>query len=145
MALWQTEVRRGAWKRGPGAYFARRYGFTVLGAIQPADFTEPSPREVAKLIVKVRELGVTMIAAALVVPPIVARQFTGSFSRMMVLSPLIGAAAGALGIYLSWFIDVSSGASVVLVATGFFVVSLAYASARDRLLRRAARSVSFTR
>ncbi|MCH7906492.1 MAG: metal ABC transporter permease [Chloroflexi bacterium] len=74
-----------------------------------------------------------------------AGQFNGSFTRMMVLSPLIGAAAGALGIYLSWFIDVSSGASVVLVATGFFVVSLAYASARDRLLRRAARSVSFTR
>ena len=145
MALWQTEVRRGAWKRGPGAYFARRYGFTVLGAIQPADFTEPSPREVAKLIVKVRELGVPMIAAALVVPPIVARQFTGSFSRMMVLSPLIGAAAGALGIYLSWFIAVSSGASVMLVASGFFVASLAYAEARDRLLRRAARSVSFTR
>ena len=74
-----------------------------------------------------------------------AGQFNGSFTRMMVLSPLIGAAAGALGIYLSWFIDVSSGASVVLVATGFFVVSLAYAEARDRLLRRAARSVSFTR
>jgi manganese/iron transport system permease protein len=52
----------------------------------------------------------------------------------MVLSPLIGASAGAIGIYLSWFIDVSSGASVVLVASGFFVVSIAYTSARGRLL-----------
>ncbi|MDA1256598.1 MAG: metal ABC transporter permease [Chloroflexi bacterium] len=86
------------------------------------------------VVVSMQVLGVTMIAAALVVPPIVARQFTGSFSRMMILSPLIGAAAGATGIYLSWFIDVSSGASVVLVASGFFVVSLAYASARDRWL-----------
>jgi len=32
------------------AYFARRYGMTVIGAIQPASFSEPSPQEVAKLI-----------------------------------------------------------------------------------------------
>jgi manganese/iron transport system permease protein/iron/zinc/copper transport system permease protein len=86
------------------------------------------------VVVSMQVLGVTMIAAALVVPPIVARQFTGSFTRMMIFSPLIGASAGAIGIYLSWFIDVSSGASVVLVASGFFVVSIVYASARDRLL-----------
>ncbi len=31
-------------------YFARRYGFTVIGAVQPSSFAEPSPREVARLI-----------------------------------------------------------------------------------------------
>ena len=31
-------------------YFAKRYGFTVIGAVQPSSFTEPSPREVARLI-----------------------------------------------------------------------------------------------
>ena len=31
-------------------YFARRYGFTVIGAVQPSSFSEPSPREVARLI-----------------------------------------------------------------------------------------------
>ena len=69
-----------------------------------------------------------------------AGQFNGSFTRMMVLSPLIGAAAGALGIYVSWFIDVSSGVSVVLVASGFFVISIVYAEARDRLLRTRGRA-----
>src|SRR5262249_44244669 len=33
----------------PGPYFARRYGLTVVGAVQPANFSEPSPREVARL------------------------------------------------------------------------------------------------
>ena len=32
------------------AYFARRYGMTVIGAIQPSSFSEPSPREVARII-----------------------------------------------------------------------------------------------
>jgi ABC-type Zn uptake system ZnuABC Zn-binding protein ZnuA len=36
------------------AYFAPRYGFTVIGAIQPSDFAEPSPREVAGLIDQIR-------------------------------------------------------------------------------------------
>lgn len=36
------------------AYFAPRYGMTVIGAIQPASFSEPSPREVARLIDQIR-------------------------------------------------------------------------------------------
>ncbi|MDQ3812258.1 MAG: metal ABC transporter substrate-binding protein, partial [Chloroflexota bacterium] len=36
------------------AYFGRRYGLEVIGAIQPSDFSEPSPREVAALIDQVR-------------------------------------------------------------------------------------------
>jgi ABC-type Zn uptake system ZnuABC Zn-binding protein ZnuA len=36
-------------------YFARRYGMTVLGAIQPANFSEPSPREVARIIDQIRQ------------------------------------------------------------------------------------------
>ncbi len=37
------------------AYFSPRYGTTVIGAIQPADFSEPSAREVADLITQLRE------------------------------------------------------------------------------------------
>ena len=40
---------------------AREYGWTVIGAIQPADFAEPTPREVASLIDQVRALGVPAI------------------------------------------------------------------------------------
>lgn len=36
-------------------YFARRYGLTVIGAVQPSDFSEPSARELARLIDQIRE------------------------------------------------------------------------------------------
>src|SRR6185295_801953 len=38
------------------AYFAPRYGFELIGAIQPSDFAEPSPREVAALIDQIRAI-----------------------------------------------------------------------------------------
>jgi ABC-type Zn uptake system ZnuABC Zn-binding protein ZnuA len=36
------------------AYFAQDYGFDVIGAIQPSDFEEPTPKEVASLIDQIR-------------------------------------------------------------------------------------------
>jgi manganese/iron transport system substrate-binding protein len=43
------------------AYFAPRYGFVVIGAAQPSDFSEPSPREVAALIDQIRDEGVPAV------------------------------------------------------------------------------------
>ncbi len=50
------------------AYFARRYGMSVIGAIQPSDFSEPSPREVGALIDQVRATGVPAIFGSEVYP-----------------------------------------------------------------------------
>jgi ABC-type Zn uptake system ZnuABC Zn-binding protein ZnuA len=50
------------------AYFAPLYGMEVVGAIQPADFSEPSAREVAALIGQVRQTGVPAIFGSEVFP-----------------------------------------------------------------------------
>lgn len=50
------------------AYFADRYGFEVIGAIQPSDFAEPSAREVARLIDQVRDERVPAIFGSEVFP-----------------------------------------------------------------------------
>ncbi len=49
-------------------YFAPRYGLEVIGAIQPSDFSEPSPREVADLIAQVQTAGVPAIFGSEVFP-----------------------------------------------------------------------------
>lgn len=49
-------------------YFAPRYGFTIIGAIQPSDFSEPSPREVAELITQIRASGAPAIFGSEVFP-----------------------------------------------------------------------------
>lgn len=50
------------------AYFAVHYGWTVIGAIQPSSFEEPTPQDVAKLIDQVREQGVPAIFGSEVFP-----------------------------------------------------------------------------
>jgi manganese/iron transport system substrate-binding protein len=56
------------------AYFAPRYGMSVIGAIQPSDFSEPSPREVAVLIDQIRAEGVPAIFGSEVFPSRVLEQ-----------------------------------------------------------------------
>ena len=89
----------------------------------------------AVLIVAMKILGVTLIAAALVIPPITARLLTDSFNRMIVLSTGIGGAAGLVGIYASYYLDLASGATIVLTQAGFFAVVLLITSLRRRLSR----------
>jgi ABC-type Zn uptake system ZnuABC Zn-binding protein ZnuA len=56
------------------AYFAKHYGMTVIGAAQPSDFSEPSPREVAALIEQIRDAGVPAIFGSEVFPSPVLEQ-----------------------------------------------------------------------
>jgi len=56
------------------AYFAPRYGFQVIGAIQPSDFAEPSPREVAALIDQIRANNIPAIFGSEVFPSTVLEQ-----------------------------------------------------------------------
>jgi ABC-type Zn uptake system ZnuABC Zn-binding protein ZnuA len=46
------------------AYFAKRYGMTVIGAVQPSDFGEPTPQEVAKIIEQIKKENVPAIFAS---------------------------------------------------------------------------------
>lgn len=50
------------------AYFAKNFGWTVIGAVQPGDFAEPTPSEVADLIRQVENEGVTTIFGSEVFP-----------------------------------------------------------------------------
>jgi ABC-type Zn uptake system ZnuABC Zn-binding protein ZnuA len=56
------------------AYFAKTYGWTVVGAIQVADFEDPTPREVADLIDQVKQSGVPAIFGSEVFPSPVLEQ-----------------------------------------------------------------------
>jgi manganese/iron transport system permease protein/iron/zinc/copper transport system permease protein len=85
------------------------------------------------IVVSLQVLGATLIAATLVIPPITARLLTDNFSRMMALSVAIGAACGFSGIYASYYIDISSGASIVMVAAGAFLAAMLWSAVRNHL------------
>ena len=78
-------------------------------------------------------LGVTLIAAALVIPAVVARLLTNAYAPLLWLATGIGAVCGAAGMYLSWYLDVSSGATIVLVAAALFTVVFLLTGRRGRV------------
>ena len=88
------------------------------------------------ILATMKVLGVVLIAAILVIPPVVARMLTNSFARMLWLSTVIGAACGFAGMVVSYHLDVSSGASIVLVGAALFAVVFAVTGPGGR--RRAA-------
>ena len=56
------------------AYFATNYGFTVVGAIQPSSFDEPTPKDIAELISQVKSQKVRAIFGSEVFPSTVLEQ-----------------------------------------------------------------------
>jgi manganese/iron transport system permease protein/iron/zinc/copper transport system permease protein len=88
------------------------------------------------ILATMQVLGVTLIAAALVIPAAVARMLTNSFARMLQLATGIGAVCGFVGMNLSYHLDVQSGPTIVLVAATLFAIVFVVTGATGR--RRAA-------
>jgi ABC-type Mn2+/Zn2+ transport system permease subunit len=92
----------------------------------------------AVITVCMNVLGVTLIAATLVIPPVVGRLLTDSFHRMLWISVGVGTFCGFAGVYLSYYLDWASGPAVVLTASSLFVVAFAVSSLRRRRIPEAA-------
>ncbi len=87
----------------------------------------------AAIIATMRILGVTLISAAIVTPAVVARLASDRFSRMLVLSVVVGAVCGFGGMYVSYYGDIASGATITLFAAAVFAVVYVTTLIRGRL------------
>ncbi len=85
------------------------------------------------ILVTMRVIGTLLISALLVIPAATARMITNSFSRMLMLSPIIGAACCLVGMNLSYHLDTSTGATIILVAAAVFTATYLLAGRRARL------------
>ncbi len=82
----------------------------------------------ATIVASMNVVGVTLIAAAIVIPPITARMLTDAFGPMLLLSTAIGSLCGCAGMYLSYHFDIASGAAIVLLSASVFAVVYAITS-----------------
>jgi manganese/iron transport system permease protein/iron/zinc/copper transport system permease protein len=57
----------------------------------------------------------------MVIPPVIARYLTQKFQTLLVVSPILGAFCGAAGMYLSFYLDISSAATIVLTSAAIFM------------------------
>ncbi len=88
------------------------------------------------IIASMNVVGVTMIAATIVVPAVTARLLTDSFSRMLILSTCIGAVIGVAGMYLSYYFNAASGATIVLFGASVVILVSTFNYFKERYVYR---------
>lgn len=76
------------------------------------------------IVVSLQAVGIVLVVAMLVTPPATAQLLTVRFSRLILGASLIGAATAVAGLYLSYWFNVASGATIVLVQSGLFIAVL---------------------
>ena len=82
------------------------------------------------IVVSLQTVGVALMMAMLVTPAATAYLLTRRLWHMMIVGAAIGAVSSVTGLYLSFYVNVASGAAVVLVCTVFFVVAFLFAPRR---------------
>jgi manganese/iron transport system permease protein len=96
----------------------------------------------ATIVVSLRTVGVALVAAMLVTPPAAAYLLTRRLLAMMGVSIVIGVVSTVGGLYASYYLDVASGAAMVLVATVIFVGAYLVAPRRGFVWRRLKRGAA---
>lgn len=86
------------------------------------------------IVISIQAVGIILVVALLVTPSATAYLLTERFFRMMLLGILLAVLAAVIGLYLSYYLNVASGAAIVLVSTCLFFLVLA-----SRRLRIAAK------
>jgi manganese/iron transport system permease protein len=80
--------------------------------------------------VSLQTVGVALMVAMLVTPAATAYLLTHRLSRMMMLAALFASLSGVIGLYLSYYLSIASGAAIVLTATVFFLLAFGWKRAR---------------
>jgi manganese/iron transport system permease protein len=86
------------------------------------------------IVIGLQAVGVALILAQLVTPAATAYMLSRRLPMMMALAAVMGALSGLLGLYLSFYADVASGPSIVLVETALFALVYIVAGRRRRSL-----------
>ncbi len=95
------------------------------------------------IVVSMQTVGVGLVASMLVTPAATAFLIARRLPAMMAVSAAIGAISSIIGLFLSYYINIASGAAVVLVATSIFMLVFFFAPHKGILWRelRKVRSV----
>jgi manganese/iron transport system permease protein len=92
------------------------------------------------IVISLQAVGIILVVAMLVTPAATAQLLAVRFGRLMAVAVVVGVGASIVGLYLSYWLDAASGATIVLVETAAFLAALALGPRTGLLARRPATS-----
>jgi manganese/iron transport system permease protein len=88
------------------------------------------------IVLSLQVVGIALVAAMLVTPAATAYLLTRRLPAMVAVAACIGALSGAGGLYASYYLNIASGAAIVLCATLFFLSAFLFSPRRGLLTGR---------
>lgn len=88
------------------------------------------------IVAAMQTVGVLLILAMIVTPPATARLFCTRVTSMMWMSLMWGVLAALVGLFVSYYLDIASGAAIVLVSVSLFFVAFLFAPNQGIVTRR---------
>jgi manganese/iron transport system permease protein len=88
------------------------------------------------IVVSLQAVGIILVVAMLVTPAATGQLLTVRFGSLVLLAVAIGVGSSLIGLYISYWLDVATGATIVLVQTGLFLAALVLGPRTGLLGRR---------
>jgi manganese/iron transport system permease protein len=88
------------------------------------------------IVISLQAVGIILVVAMLVTPAATAQVLTVRFRSLMATAIAVGVAGAVIGLYLSFWLDTATGATIVLLETALFLVALALGPRTGLLARR---------
>jgi len=97
------------------------------------------------IVVSLKAVGIILVIAMLVTPGCIAYLLTDRFSRMLVIATTSAVGSSFFGVYLSFFLNASTGACIVLLQAAIFLIALFFAPKHGLLAARRQRRFAYLR
>lgn len=88
------------------------------------------------VVIGIQAVGVILITSLLITPAATARLFSSRLPIMLALSAALGCVAAIIGLYISYYGSIASGAAIVLTSTLGFILALVLVPLRGALQRK---------
>ena len=85
------------------------------------------------IVISLQAVGIVLVVAMITTPAATAQLLVKRFTAMIQVAALIGVSAAVVGLYLSYSLDIASGAAIVILETALFLLALAYTAIRSRM------------
>lgn len=76
------------------------------------------------IVISLQAVGIILVVAMLVTPAAIGQLVASSFTRLLAVAIAVGVLSPVAGLYLSYWLDAATGATIVLVETAIFIVAL---------------------
>ena len=85
------------------------------------------------IVISLQAVGIVLVVAMITTPAATAQLLVKRFTAMIQVAALIGVSAAVIGLYVSYSLDIASGAAIVLLETLIFLLVLAFTLIRSRI------------